>query len=151
MRNPIIYALGRTQRWSMIKSQGLNISSKADMTAIYQQAAGWKNGGICGIVQEKEKCRFRKERTMLIIWCANSWPWISLRWKFWKKGLNHQKLLLEQSSSCKSWEEVAAFFKMEIHSVSKNHQRSVGWFAFQSLISSAPPVVPISSSVVIYH
>lgn len=36
--------------------------------------------------QEKEKNCFSKERTMLIIWCcANSWPWISLGWKFWKK------------------------------------------------------------------
>lgn len=53
----------------MIKSLGLNISSesKADMTAIYQQAAGWKNGGICGIAQEKEKRHFSKGRTMLII------------------------------------------------------------------------------------
>lgn len=37
------------------------------MTAVYQQAAEWKNGGICGIAQEKEKHCSSKERTMLII------------------------------------------------------------------------------------
>lgn len=87
MKNLIINALGRTQGWSMIKSLGLNISpgSKADMT-YDRQAAEWQTEGICGIAQEKEKNCFSREWTMLIIWCcANSWPWISLGWKFWKK------------------------------------------------------------------
>lgn len=56
------------------------------MTAAYQRAAEWKNGGICGTAQEKEKHCSSKERTMQITsCCASSWPWISLRWKFWKK------------------------------------------------------------------
>lgn len=88
MKNHIINALGRTRGRSVIKSLGLNISagSKADMTYGYQQAAEWQTEGICGIAQEKEKNCFSREWTMLIIWCcANSWPWISLGWKFWKK------------------------------------------------------------------
>lgn len=67
------------------------------MTAAYQQAAEWehlwystgkewKNGGICGIAQEKEKHCSSEERTIQITsCCASSWPRISLRWKFGKK------------------------------------------------------------------
>lgn len=99
MKNLVINALGRTRRWSVIKSLAWAISSesKADMTAAYQQAAEWehlwystgkewKNGGICGIAQEKEKHCSSEERTIQITsCCASSWPRISLRWKFGKK------------------------------------------------------------------
>lgn len=59
----------------------------------HQQAAEWKNGGICGTAQEKEKHCSSKERTMQITsCCASSWPWISLRWKFWRKKMKVQTI-----------------------------------------------------------
>lgn len=57
MKKLIINALGRTQRQSVIKSLGLNISSgsKADMTAVYQQAAEWQTEGICGVARKRKR------------------------------------------------------------------------------------------------
>lgn len=67
---------------SLCSLSGLKVELKAYIYAVYQQDAEWKTEGSYGIAHEKKK-NSQAERTMLIIWYyANSWPQISLGWKF---------------------------------------------------------------------